>query len=137
MEPMSDQVDRNREKNTSYTSYREDGSFMISGSPVFTVLDFWRYCYGDLAGQSPVIAEFLVAKALRIEKAENVTYGTPYDDMSYRGMRVEVKSTEYVHAWNKKGFQKRSIRGSVSPDSKMLQKTFCFNALWYHPEQLH
>ena len=102
---MNDQIERNREKNTSYTSYREGDCFMISGSPVFTVLEFWRYCYGDLAGQSPVIAEFLVAKALGIEKAENVTYWTPYD-MSYRGMRVEVKSTEYVHAWNKKRVSK-------------------------------
>ncbi len=101
MQELEEEIARNRAENTSYRNYREDEYFVFSGAPVFSVLDFWRYCYGELAGQSPVIAEFLVAKALGIEKAENVTYWTAYD-MSYRGMRVEVKATEYVHAWNKK-----------------------------------
>ncbi len=98
-------IQKEKEENTSYTNYCEDDRFTFSGSPVFTVLDFWRFSYGYLAGQSPAIAEFLVAKALGIEKAENVTYWTAYD-MSYRGKRVEVKSTEYVHAWNKDGVSK-------------------------------
>ena len=102
---MIDQIEKTREKNTSYTNYREDDSFKLSGIPVLSVLDFWRFCYGDLAGQSPMIAEFLVAKALGIDKAENVTYWTAYD-MSYRNMRIEVKATEYVHAWNRKKVSK-------------------------------
>lgn len=96
-----DDIEKTREMNTAYRSYQEDDYFTFSGSPVLSVLDFWRYCYGYLAGQSPVIAEFLVAKALGIEKAENVAYWTAYD-MSYRNMRIEVKATEYVHSWNKK-----------------------------------
>ncbi len=148
---MNDLVEKNREKNISYRNYREDDSFTISGSPVLSVLDFWRYCYGDLAGQSPVIAEFLVAKALEIEKAENVTYWTAYD-MSYRGMRVEVKSTEYVHAWNKKRVSK--IRTfSIAPshnlywgneDHKSLSRqndlyVFCLNTNQevQHPQPLN
>lgn len=98
---MGNQVENNRNMNTSYRNYREDDSFTFCGKEVFSVLDFWRYRYGYLAGQSPEIAEFLVARALGIEKAENVAYWTAYD-MSYRGMRIEVKSTEYVHSWNKK-----------------------------------
>ena len=86
---MNNQIEKTREKNTSYTNYRENDSFKLSGTPVLSVLDFWRFCYGDLAGQSPMIAEFLVAKALGIDKAENVTYWTAYD-MSYRNMRIEV-----------------------------------------------
>lgn len=97
----SDNVEKTREINTTYRNYSENDYFTFSGTSVLSVLDFWRYCYGNLAGQSPVIAEFLVAKALEIDKAENVTLWTAYD-MSYRGMRIEVKSTEYVHAWNKK-----------------------------------
>lgn len=95
-----DNVKKTREINTTYRNYSEVDCFTFAGSPVLSVLDFWRYCYGNLAGQSPVIAEFLVAKGLGIDKAENVTLWTAYD-MSYRGMRIEVKSTEYVHAWNK------------------------------------
>ena len=148
---MNDQVEKNREKNTSYRNYCEDDSFTLSGSPVLSVLEFWRYCYGDLASQSPVIAEFLVAKALEIEKAENVTYWTAYD-MSYRGMRVEVKSTEYVHAWNKKRVSKvRTF--SIAPshnlywgneDSKGLSRqndlyVFCLNTNQevQHPQPLN
>ena len=52
-----------------------------------------------------MIAEFLVAKALGIEKAENVAYWTAYD-ISYREMRIEIKATEYVHAWNRKKVSK-------------------------------
>lgn len=105
MKDLSNQIEKTREKNTSYTNYREDDSFKLSGTPVLSVLDFWRFCYGDLAGQSPMIAEFLVAKALGIDKAENVTHWTAYD-MSYRNMRIEVKATEYVHAWNRKKVSK-------------------------------
>ena len=102
---MIDRIEKTRQKNTSYKSYREDDRFILSGNAVLSVLDFWRFCYGDLAGQSPMIAEFLVAKSLGIEKAENVTYWTAYD-MSYRNKRIEVKATEYVHAWNKKKVSK-------------------------------
>lgn len=97
---MTAQIEKTRTDNTSYHSYQEADHFEISGRPIFSVLDFWKYCYGDLASQSPAIAEFLVAKALHIEKAENMTYWTAYD-MSYRGVRIEVKATEYVHSWNK------------------------------------
>jgi len=84
-----------------YISYKPDDSFLFNDKEVCTVLDFWSFSYGNLAGQSPVIAEFLVAKALGKEKPENVTYWTAYD-MEYRGKRIEVKSTEYVHSWNKR-----------------------------------
>ena len=97
---MDNKIEENRKKNTDYINYTEKDSFTLKNQPVLSVLDFWRYCYGDLAGQSPVIAEFLVAKALGIKKAENVTYWTAYD-MSYRNMRIEVKATEYIHPWNK------------------------------------
>ena len=92
---MINQIEKTRRKDTSYRNYQEDDHFRFSGNEVLSVLEFWRFCYGDLAGQSPMIAEFLVAKALGIEKAENVTYWTAYD-MSYRNKRIEVKATEYL-----------------------------------------
>lgn len=87
--------------NTTYHNHFGNERFTFDGKEVFSVLDFWQYRYGYLAGQSPEIAEFLVAKALGVEMAENVAYWTAYD-MSYRGLRIEVKTTEYVHPWNKK-----------------------------------
>ena len=56
---MTAQIEKTRTDNTSYHSYQEADHFEISGRPIFSVLDFWKYCYGDLASQSPAIAEFL------------------------------------------------------------------------------
>ena len=84
-----------------FIAYSPEDVFSFGNETVCSVLDFWRFSYGNLAGQSPVIAEFLVAKALGKEKPENTEYWTAYD-MEYRGKRIEVKSTEYVHSWNKK-----------------------------------
>lgn len=84
---------------TAYHSYSPDETFMHKGKALFSVLDFWRYAYSQLEGLSDTLAEFLVARALGIEKAENVNYWTAYD-MAYRNKRIEVKSTRYVHPWN-------------------------------------
>ena len=112
---MKDQIRKTREKNTAYTNYLETDQFQLNGETCFSVLDFWRYYYGDLAGQSPFIAEYMVARSLGITKAENVTYWTAYD-MSYRNMRIEVKATESVHAWNRKSVsQTRTF--SIAPSN--------------------
>lgn len=94
------EVAKTQKRNTEYRSYNENDYFSYQEKPVFSVLDFWKYHYSHLVGEEGVIGEFLVAKALGIEKAENVLYWSAYD-MSYRGMRIEVKATAYVHPWNK------------------------------------
>ena len=94
-------VEAQRKKNTQYRSYEADDQFVFQGKPEFSVQDYWRFIYGQLGGQSPQIAEFLIARALGVEKAENVDYWSAYD-MSYRGRRIEVKETEYIHPWNRK-----------------------------------
>lgn len=88
-------------KKNGYISYEPEDLFFDGEKSQFTVLDFWKFHYSYLAGQSPAIAEFLVARALGKEKAENVGYWTAYD-MMYRDKRIEVKSTEYIHFWNHK-----------------------------------
>ena len=98
---IEEYVSKAWEENTSYRQYTEEDYFVINGEPVFGVLDLWRYAYSQLNNMRPQIAEFLVAQALEIKKAENSSYWTAYD-MSYRNKRVEVKETSYVHPWNKK-----------------------------------
>ena len=99
IEAMEEYVEKKRKENTAYRTLSENDSLKINGESRFTVLDVWRYAYCQLSDD--VLAEFLVAKALGVEKAENNSYWTAYD-MSYRKKRIEVKATAYVHAWNKK-----------------------------------
>ena len=84
---------------TAYHAYQPDEKFRHKDAELFSVLDFWKYAYGQLEGLGDTLAEFFVAKALGIEKAENVNYWTAYD-MAYRNKRIEVKATRYVHPWN-------------------------------------
>ena len=61
---------------TVYHAYQPDEKFRYKESELFSVLDFWQYAYGQLEGLGNTLAEFFVAKALGIEKAENVAQGT-------------------------------------------------------------
>ena len=88
-----------KEELTAYHAYEPEEMFLLKGKEQFSVLDFWRYAYSQLEGLGDTIAEFLVAKALEIDKAENFNYWTAYD-MAYRNKRIEVKATRYVHPWN-------------------------------------
>ena len=96
---LEKKVAQEKEKLTAYYSYLPEEMFRHKGNELFSVLDFWQYAYSQLGGLGDTIAEFLVAKALGIEKAENVNYWTAYD-MAYRNKRIEVKATRYVHPWN-------------------------------------
>ena len=97
---------------TAYEPYTPDEMFQFRGKDLFSVEDFWQYAYSQLDGMAETIAEFLVAKALSVEKAENVNYWTAYD-MAYRNKRIEVKATSYVHPWNKEISKIRTF--SIAP----------------------
>ena len=105
-------VAKRRERLTAYHAYAPDEMFQYKGDSVFSVLDFWQYAYSQLDSSADILAEFFVARALGIEKAENVDYWTAYD-MSYRNKRIEVKSTRYVHPWNKQISKVRTF--SIEP----------------------
>lgn len=83
---------------TEYHAFTPDEKFLYNEQEQFSVLDFWQYAYSQLAGLSETLAEFFVAQALGVVKAENVNYWTAYD-MAYRNKRIEVKATSYVHPW--------------------------------------
>lgn len=77
--------------------------FFLNGKALdLTMLDFWRFKYSNIYNMQEYIAEFLIAKALGKNKADNDAYWTLWD-IDYRGKRIEVKETSYYHPWNKDG----------------------------------
>ena len=65
-------VAEKKEKLTAYHAYAPEEIFLFKGEEQFSVLDFWRYAYSQLDSLADILAEFFVARALGIEKAENV-----------------------------------------------------------------
>ncbi len=110
---MEKAVEERRRQMTDYHSYSEDDQFSMDGKPAFAVVDFWRYEFGALVNLQDTIAEYLVSRALGVEKAENVLKWTGYD-VSYRRKRIEIKATRYIHSWNKE--KQSSVRTfSIAP----------------------
>ena len=73
--------------------------FTSNGEPLgFTMSDFWEYQYTNIFDMQEYIAEFLVGKALGLQKSQN-TDGWTLFDMLYRNARIEVKETSYYHSW--------------------------------------
>lgn len=68
----------------------------------FTLLDYWKTKFGNIYNMQDYIAEFIVEKALGMDKSHNSDMWTLYD-IFYRGKRVEVKETGYYHPWNENG----------------------------------
>ena len=73
---LEKQTEEKRIKNTQYHAYSGNEQFHLEDTSLFSVLDFWRYQYSQLSGMAGEIAEFLVAQALGITKAENADYWT-------------------------------------------------------------
>lgn len=77
--------------------------FTDNGKPIgFTALDYWRFQFSNVWDVQEEVAEFLVAKALGMEKPFNKNGWTPYD-IDYCGKRIEVKATAYFHSWRGDG----------------------------------
>ena len=77
--------------------------FLFDGKAVgFDFLDFWKFHYSNVYDLQDRIAEFIVSKALGINKAQNDQYWTLWD-VSYRDKRIEVKETSYYHSFNQEG----------------------------------
>lgn len=69
----------------------------------FNMIDFWRFQFPNIYYYHGELAEFLVAKALGKEKADNKDIWTRYDinytDQKQRDLRIEVKASAYYHSW--------------------------------------
>lgn len=77
--------------------------FSLNGMELeMSMLDLWQFKYSNIYNMQEVIAEYIVAKALEKEQADNDAYWTLWD-IDYRGKRIEVKETSYYHSFNKPG----------------------------------
>ncbi|MBO5476776.1 MAG: hypothetical protein J6A15_03360 [Clostridia bacterium] len=68
----------------------------------FGIVELWEQKYSNIYNMQETIAEFLVERALGLEKSFNSDYWTLYDIL-YRDYRIEVKETGYYHPWNEEG----------------------------------
>lgn len=105
--------------------------FVLNGEAMgFDFLDFWRFHYSNIYDLQDKIAEFIVAKALGVNEAQNDQYWTLWD-VSYRNKRIEVKETSYYHSFNQEGkvskqriFGITKANGSYDP-TKSGNTDFC------------
>ena len=65
-------------------------------------VDFWTFQFSNIWDLYEEVAEFIVNKALGMERPFNKNGSTLYD-IDYNGKRVEVKATAYYHSWRKEG----------------------------------
>ena len=80
------------------------------GYPLSSLLEFWRWAYSDLIGNTGrgMIAEYLVACALGISKEPRISWGS-YDLKSREGIRIEVKTSGYIQTWGQEELSKISF----------------------------
>ena len=76
-----------------------EGGEMFAGLEA-SVIDFWRWALSDLRMNTirPMVAEFLVAKAVGDERPVREAWGN-FDVLAPEGIRIEVKSSGYCQSW--------------------------------------
>jgi len=87
---------------------RKTGKEMFLGSETKrTLLDFWKWAYSDLVGNTErgAIAEYIVAIACDIDNSIRVSWDS-YDLSLKNGLKVEVKSSAYLQTWKQKRYSK-------------------------------
>ena len=89
--------------------------FSLSGKELdFDITDFWKFQYSNIYSLHGEIAEFVIARALGIAEAQNSEYWTLWD-ITYRGVKIEVKATAYFHLWNTDGKISKQRTFSIAP----------------------
>lgn len=85
-----------------------------NGKPVAKTLDYWRWAYSDLLGNTErgAVAEFLVASALGISREDRISWNS-YDLLSNEGIKVEVKASAYIQTWGQERLS--DIRFGIQP----------------------
>jgi len=92
------------------TVSRKSGSevFHRGGQPIgCKILDFWSWAYSDYLGNTErgALAEFIVAADLG--RTNQVRQGwNPFDIETSDGVKIEVKQSAYLQAWNQKKHSK-------------------------------
>ena len=75
----------------------------IRGISNGTVSDFWSWAYSNFLENRirGVFAEFLVAVALGVSDQPRIEWNAY--DLVYRSLRIEVKTSAYLQAWQQNG----------------------------------
>lgn len=99
-----------------------DEKFTFKGEQVqgATILDFWKWYGSDLVNNAlrGNLAEYIVELALGQKDSIQIGWA-PYD-LSYKGIKIEVKSSAFIQSWFQKDHSKISFNISKTKgwDSK-------------------
>lgn len=71
-----------------------------------TITDFWKWYCSDLINNAlrGNLAEYIVAMSLGQKK--NIQIGWAAWDLTYKGIKIEVKSSAYIQSWFQNNFSK-------------------------------
>ncbi len=80
-----------------------DKFYVEAGCPGATLGDYWRWSSSSVLDNTErgIVAEFLVANALRLTDKPRVEWGS-YDLKMPGGTKIEVKSSAYLQSWRQK-----------------------------------
>ncbi len=83
--------------------------FCYAGEPLEKkTSDFWKWAFSNVASNTTrgVLAEFIVAIALGLDREGIREEWQPYDLVTADGIRIEVKSSSYLQSWEQKSLSK-------------------------------
>lgn len=87
-------------------TYIGNEPFLVGGKPIsFTMNDYWRWAYSDLADSRnrSVMAEFIVASSIGAAHLDTDTARSAwkqYSLLSPDGYKLEIQSAAYVQSWD-------------------------------------
>lgn len=80
-----------------------DEPFLLQGAPTgFDLRSFWQWSTSDLVANSirGILAEYLVAKSLRLDVSRPREPWAAFDLKTTDGLKIEVKSAAAVQSWH-------------------------------------
>jgi len=91
-------------------STMKNGHEKITGINNLTLLDFWKWAYSDVMGNSErgIFAEWLVSNALDCVGNVRIEWDN-YDLITAEGIKIEVKTSGYLQTWGQKKLSKLSF----------------------------
>lgn len=118
--------------------WRDKSTKMLSGSEQFVseqgdaiaqVSDFWRWSGSNLLDNTyrGMLAEFLVARALNIDSLARSEWGLY--DLLYGNIRIEVKSSAYIQAWEQTQLYSPRFDIHAPSDGKRHSDIYVFSLL--------
>ena len=85
------------------TTKKNGNEIFIGDKNKRTLLDFWRWAYSDLIGNTErgSIAEYLVAMACNLDNSVRISWDS-YDLKMKDDIKIEVKSSAFLQSWKQK-----------------------------------